>query len=92
MRSEAMPIIRLEVENLKHAIVTHMGCIGSELGDRIAAEVDKAVEQYPWESTVKKVVEQSIYKALERHFTYGRGFKAIEGAIEAALSDVNTPS
>ncbi len=89
MNSEAVPVIRLEVANLKHAIMHHMGIAGSDLSEAIGEKVDKAVADYPWDETVKKVVDESIRSALSRYFTYGEGYKAIEGAIDAALDQMN---
>ena len=89
MDGRAIPVIRLSIENMKHAIIQHMGVEGSELSDYIGEQCDKAVADYPWERTVKEVVNAAIQKGLERYFSCGPGYKAVEAAIEAALEELD---
>ena len=85
MNIEAMPIIRLTVEGMKHQILAYIGANGSELGDKIEAEVTKAINSYPWDKDVEKIVHELIEEAVIRFFKYGKGGVAIDKAISEAF-------
>lgn len=81
MISETMPVIRLEIQHMKHAIIQHMGLLGSELGDRIEEEVEKAVINYPWEQEVSKIFNQALNDQITSYFKWGKGGEIIKKAV-----------
>lgn len=84
-----MPVIRLEIDRMKFAIMralsTHMAQIDSD--------ITKAVEQYCTSENIKRVIakqtEEEINRAIkeetERFFRYGAGRHAIAEAVTKAL-------
>lgn len=87
MNYEAMPILRMEVEGMKAAIMTHLGVRGSELGQELSKAVDKAVAGFDWDGEVKRIVEASLRLKIESYFSYGgKGAKAVEAAVDEAFS------
>lgn len=85
MNIDAMPLIRLEVESMKHAIISHLGVHGSELGKILDAEIQKAIDTYPWESSVAEIVHDALHSEIERYFRFGEGRKAIQQSVEESL-------
>ena len=88
MDSKSIPLIRLEIEHMKHSILHHMGLRNSDLGDAIEAEIDKALACYPWETAVRKIVHQQITDQVEWFFKYGEGATAIRESLEAAVKEL----
>ena len=85
MDSNAVPLIRLEIENLKHAIIRHMGAVGSELGERLSEQIDKAIEEYPWEEQVKKITHEAIDDTIERYFKHGHGMTVLYRVLDDSI-------
>jgi len=81
MHSKGMPLIRIQVEHMKHAIIEHMGLVGSELGERIGEEVDKAIIAYKWEERIHGIVHNTLNTEIAHYFNYGKGNKIIKEAI-----------
>jgi hypothetical protein len=82
MNYEAMPRIRLEVEQMKSAIIFHLGVHGSELGELLDKEITGAINSYPWGSEVTRIVHTALKDKIEWYFKYGKGAKAVEEAVE----------
>jgi len=76
-----MPIVRLEIDNMKKSILSHLGVIGSELGDRLAAEIEEAIESYSWGDRVKFIVHEAIEARIQDYFSFGEGGRKIKDAI-----------
>lgn len=85
MKFEAMPIIRIELEGIKQSIIQHIGAAGSEYGELVAEQLEKAILTYPWEDTVRRTTERCIDEAIENYFKCGDGAKAIREAVNTAF-------
>lgn len=83
MNFESVPVIRLEIEHLKHTIVSALGARGSELADALEDEIEKAVKNYPIEQEVERIVRAQITDGIESYFRYGNGRKTIDKTISA---------
>lgn len=88
MNYEAMPAIRLEVEGMKASIMTHLGVMGSEMGEAIDGEVQRAVDSYPWKEKVSRIVNGAITEHIQGHFLFGAGATAIKQSVEEAFSSL----
>lgn len=86
MNIESLPVLRVEIERLKHSIVSMIGAHNSELGDYISAEMSKAINSYDWEGQVKGIVHEAINEKIKNYFSYGDGAKAIREAIEQGFN------
>lgn len=92
MDYEAMPKIRLEVEHMKHSIISHIGATGSELGEMMGAEITAAVDSYPWKEQVSKIVHDALEQHISDYFKYGTGREAIKVSVDAAFKEVMSPN
>jgi len=88
MNYEALPKIRLEVESMKHAILQHIGVVGSDLGERLSKEIEHSIESYPWQTEVDIIVHTAITNHIQEYFKYGDGREMIKGALSEAFSKV----
>ena len=83
------PIIKIEVENMRHCIRTAL----LDWSGQLSAETDKVisdfVEHYDWATEVNRLLEPIVRDALDKavteYFTYGEGRAAIDHAIRSAL-------
>jgi hypothetical protein len=60
MNYEAVPVIRLEIEGMKHSILQHLGVVGSELGKNLEGEIEKALDE------AKKLYRSELTKLRDR--------------------------
>ena len=88
MNSTAMPILRMEVEGMKAAIMSHLGIHGSELGEALSREVDKAIAEYDWLGEVKRITHAVLTDRIHSYFKYGEGAKAVEKAVAEGFDAV----
>lgn len=88
MNHNAIPTLKLEVEGMKSAIITHLGVRGSELGDALDSEITKAVDSYPWQEAVFSIVHDAITKHIDVYFKYGKGKRAIVDAVDEGFKAV----
>lgn len=88
MKFEAIPTVRIELDGMKHAIVRHLGAAGSQLGEAIEEQIQRAIDTYPWEEQVVSITHDSITSAITHYFSYGEGSRAIRESVEAALKEV----
>jgi hypothetical protein len=92
--SEAIPIVRLEVERMKQTIVTALTHQALQL-DR---DIQTAVESYCTERNiaaliqgeVNRVLDSVIAEEVKRFFQYGEGRKVVAEAVKKRLLDGTT--
>ena len=91
MNYEALPRIRLEVEQMKHAILAYIGANNSDLGEALKVEIERAIETYDWQGQVTKIVHEALTKHVADYFNYGAGRESVRAAVnegfEAVLGD-----
>lgn len=87
MKYEAIPLLKLTVENMKHQIISHLGIHGSELGKALDKEISRAVELFPWEEKVTEIVFDALNNHIENFFRYGKGSIAIQEAVEEGFKE-----
>jgi len=86
----AIPIIRLELEHAKEAILVAI----TERMVKMDADIRTAVENVctpqfvkaTLESTVKKVLQEAVDAEVKGFFLYGEGRKHVKNAINKKLS------
>lgn len=85
-----IPIIRMEIQGLKHNIAMMI----SEHQLKLDEHVKDAVDQYCTDENIKKVVMEATINALnqvmkeetESFFKYGEGRKAISESVKSILN------
>jgi hypothetical protein len=83
------PIIRLEVEGMKHGILVAL----SEYAAKVDADIQAAVERYCQPENIARVVQAAaersidiaIKEEIDRFFRFGDGRRAISAAVEEQL-------
>ena len=88
MDYNAIPRLRFEIEGIKSQITAHLGLHGSELGDAINKEIDKAVKSYDFEGQVRHVVYTCLTNKIREYFETGDGKLLIESAIKESLDKI----
>lgn len=81
MDHNAIPIIRIEIEHMKHSIISHIGALHSDLGEALSVEIEKALANYDWQGQVTKIVHDAITKQIAWHFNHGDGKDMVESAV-----------
>jgi hypothetical protein len=87
MNMEAMPRIRFDIESMKASILAHMGVVGSELGKCLDAEIEKAVNEFPWQQRTSDIVHEAIESQLKSYFQYGKGAESIKSVINESITN-----
>lgn len=84
------PIIRLEVEGMRHAILRALDDRASAINDETNKAIDRFIATFDWQAEVARLLEpmmrEAIKAAMRNHFIYGDGRKAIDEAVRAALT------
>ena len=88
MNAESMPIIRLEIENMKQTIITALGLRGSELGEAVQVGIERAVKAYDFDAKVSQIVSDIITMDIDSFFRHGPGRAAIQSVVQNTLEDV----
>lgn len=85
-----MPIIRLEVDHMRHSMLVAL----SEYQVRLDSDLKAAVEAYCTPENLSRILDDAVKKTLDRvikeqtehYFLYGDGRKAINEVVEKKLS------
>lgn len=72
-------MIRLELREMKHAILTHLGKYQDEISRQVEAEMDALIKDLDWGLVVKKAVDDTMRPAIS---------EAIEDAIKSTVQDI----
>jgi 4-aminobutyrate aminotransferase-like enzyme len=86
------PIIRIELENMRHQIIHHLGAHHEELEKYVSEQVKKAVDDFDYRDAVRRLaaqaVQDAVKKAVEYFFFYGKGKETVERAVRDSLEDM----
>lgn len=93
----AVPVIRIEIEGMKHALSAML----SEHSAQLDADMQAAVEEFCRPDNIKKIVsdiahatmKSAIEEEVRKFFSYGEGRKAVAETVKARLlrKDTYTP-
>ena len=86
MNLRAIPIVKLELEGMKHSILTHLGLATNELSEAVSAQIEKAIESFDFSDAVLRASSGAIAETIEDYFKYGQGRQFIQQAIQDAFS------
>jgi hypothetical protein len=89
---DSIPIVRLELERMKFQIVTML----SSYTDELNANIQRAVDDYCTDENLHAVVRDAVKTTLNnvikeqvnRYFTYGAGYRAVERAVKDGLENI----
>ena len=80
-----LPMIKLEIQEMKHAIMHHFTAYQSKLNDAVQEQLEKVIESYDYETAIVKAATECIDGAIESFFKYGEGRKIIAETLNEAL-------
>lgn len=83
-----LPIIRLELEQMKYQILHAFGAHQHELSAQVTQELEKAINSFDYSATVSRIAHEIIKEQIESYFRYGAGRQAIETSVNDALDKV----
>jgi hypothetical protein len=86
MDYKAMPIIRVEIECLKHDIAMFLGVHGSELGEQIEKGIETAIRNYDFDGNICKIVHDIITEDIKNFYKYHEGRNIIRDAVYKILN------
>lgn len=87
------PVIKIELEQMRQAIVHQFGKHTEEVQKAVNEELKKAVENFDFATEVQKIAKQVITEAINNsirdYFSYGRDGKLlIDLTIKQALENL----
>jgi len=80
-----MPIIRLEVEQIKHQILHHFGQYQKEVSVAVEKQIEKVIGEFDFYAEIKPIVEKCLRDNLNGYFSYGEGNTMINNSLQEAL-------
>ena len=80
------PLIKLEIESMKHAILHHFNSYQQDLSNCVKKEIESAIKNFDFASEVRKAVHQVISGTIDQYFKWGDGSKLISSAMNEALN------
>ncbi|MBM5575853.1 hypothetical protein [Deefgea sp. CFH1-16] len=87
----AMPLIRLEVEGMKHTICVALQQHLLQMDEQIKASVDAICQPDHIAKIIEETASREIKTAIESEvrnfYNYGKGREAIKEAVNKALDD-----
>jgi len=84
-----MPLVRLELDQMRTAIMHQFTNYNKEISEAVDKELKKVIENFDYESTIIKIANETITKAIEDYFTWrGEGKKLIEDSVTQALDKI----
>lgn len=89
-----VPIIKLEVEYMKHTMVQALSRYTSQIDEALRQAVENYCTPENLERVIQaettRVLDQAIKEEVNHWFVYGEGRKAIKEAVEKKLRDNTT--
>ncbi len=80
------PIIKLEIQEMKHQVLHHLGNFHREVSEQVEAQIEEAIKGFQFEQHVHKYVQDALEKSVKEYFTYGDGFKRVSEATQTVLN------
>ena len=77
------PIIRLELEHMKHSIIHAMGVHFVEMDEAVQRAIKRAIDNFDYGGEIEKlahrIIQQALDDALRKHFRPGgEGYQDIQ--------------
>lgn len=83
--SNLPPLVRIEVEEMKHSVMHYLGAHHQEIEEQVKAQLERVIENYDFERRVREAIHTVIDGAILGYFKYGQGREAVEKAVWASL-------
>jgi hypothetical protein len=88
---ENIPVIRLEVQGMKHTMMVAL----QQYQVNLDADIQQAIADYLTEENVSRVVRESVRSAIElvlreevlKFYQYGEGRKMVQQIIQSSLGE-----
>lgn len=80
-----MPIIRLELEQMKYTLLAALSQHTSEINKLAEEQIAKAIKDFNWQAETTQVVHEALRTAIGTYFQYGKGYEFITGAVNEAF-------
>jgi hypothetical protein len=86
------PTLKFELEGIRQTLLTSLGAMNKEIEEAVDAELSTFIKQYNYTASIRShmqpILDQTIARALTRHFEYGPG----KELLDKALAEVLTPN
>jgi hypothetical protein len=90
MSTGTFPIIRLEIEGMKHSVAVALTEYAARMDADVQAAIERACEPHRLVEAIQvaasKAIDDTIKSEIDTFFRYGDGRRAIKAAVEAQLS------
>jgi len=86
MPLERYPLIKLEIEEMKHSVLHHFNSYQQDLSKCVKQEIDRAINGFDFEGAVRESAHAVIKDAIESYFKYGEGRTALNEIVSEILN------
>lgn len=84
---EPFPLIKLEVEGMKHSILRHFNLHQSNISDQVKKEIENVIDAFDFENAITKAASDILYDTIKQYFTFGEGSTIVRKAMQQALNN-----
>jgi hypothetical protein len=88
MDAHLIPRIRLQLEGMKDMIFQAMGVMGSEFGEVVEEEFQKALKSFDFQTEILNASHEAISDIIKYYFKYGEGRDVLRCSIDKALANL----
>lgn len=81
------PIIKLQIEEMKHTLITHFNQYQERLSEQVNGMIESAIENYDFEAEVTKAVHDNLNELIKQTFSYGKGKEVMRKVVEESMND-----
>jgi hypothetical protein len=75
------PIVRLEIDDMKHQILHHLADYHGEVAAEIEKQIEYSIENFDFKEIVRECANKAIEEAIKSYFSYGGGSSNIREAL-----------
>ena len=80
-----LPIIKLELEGMKHSIMHHFASYNETISDAVEKQLDVAIESFDFKQAVTDATHVCIKAAIKNYFTWGAGHRLVGASVKEIL-------
>ena len=88
MKFESVPIVRLELESMKHSIITALGLRNNQLAEVVENRIEDAIKEFDFDGKVSGVVSECLEDMIHWYFKYGEGNVFLKNVIQEAFDKI----
>ena len=81
------PLIRLEIDNMKHSVLTYLDNYHTNIEKLVEEELERAVKDLDMSIIVRQALSRAVSDSVYKYFGQGDGKIAVDKAVKEFLNN-----